>query len=118
MELTARRWPELGPALVCGVGHSQSRRGHHTLISAPDTWEKVEVDPTQPAALQTPPRAAQLPMSLGPQVASTQCSQLIRPQEAGQGPISKHSWVPPPAAQGGDYCGYFYSLDGVSERSK
>lgn len=87
---------ELGPALVCGVGHSQSRREAPPLISAPDTWEKVEVDPTQPAGLQTPPRGRPVANVTGsPGLASTQCSQLIRRQGEQARPISKHSWVTP-----------------------
>ena len=96
MEVTARRWLSWDQPWSMGRGTARAAERAPPLTSAPNTWEKVKVDPTQPARLQTPPRSHPVASVTGsPGLASTQSSQLIRPQGEQARPVSKHSWVIP-----------------------
>ena len=96
MEVTARRWLSWDQPWSVGRGTARAAERAPPLTSAPNTWEKVKVDPTQPARLQTPPRGHPVASVTGsPGLASTQSSQLIRPQGEQARPVSKHSWVTP-----------------------
>ena len=68
MEVTARRWQSWDQPWSVGQGTARAAERASPLTSAPNTWEKVKVEPTQPARLQTPPGSVQLPVSLDPQV--------------------------------------------------
>ena len=94
MEVTARRWLSWDQPWSVGRGTARAAERAPPLTSAPNTWEKVKVDPTQPARLQTPPRVRLIASVTGsPGLAGTQCSLLIHPQGEQSRPVSKHSWV-------------------------